>query len=103
MPAQTQWTNKRTGFKFKNKTTLYDGIRQVVLKEGRKASIKVTGQNMSFPTQLVQDGNVIVQLANTVGGCWQGCYDAPAQKNTGIKFTDKEAFVCNTGAAAATP
>jgi cysteine-rich repeat protein len=94
IPAGDPWSRQRNGFNFKTRSGEYDGIRKAQLKDRRKAKIKFMGTDMDFPARIEQQDQVIVQLGNSEGSCWQGCYAAPAKKNNGLKFVDKESFAC---------
>jgi hypothetical protein len=89
------WSEKPTGFKYKDKDNSPNGPQQILLKAGLagKAKIIVKGRGSDLdvpPLPLAQP--VTVQLVNTDGVCWEAVYSAPAIKNEGGpkgKFKDK--------------
>jgi cysteine-rich repeat protein len=86
------WQAKKTGFKYKNKLQLPNGIQQMIFKAGidGKAQIQVKGggDNFQMPTPPLTQP-VRVQLKASNGICWEATYSAPAQKNIPGMFKDK--------------
>jgi hypothetical protein len=77
-----------------------DGISRIALRANHGPGFKLrlqiqgVGANLPVPTpngqHLVgQDPDVIVQLINTDGACWQGLYTIPAVTDRPQKFKDK--------------
>ena len=93
--AQPCWTDKPTGFKFKNRDgSSSAGIQQILLKEGaaEKAKIIVKGKggNLFLPTLPVAQP-VTIQLLNSNGTCWEAIYSTPKTNTAGPpgKFSAK--------------
>lgn len=92
------WKGNNKGFRFKNLLAADGEVQQVVLKAGfsdrAKLLVKARGIILNFPMPpsasqfLRQDPAVTVQLVNSVGGCWQATYSAPAQRNDTANFKD---------------
>jgi hypothetical protein len=88
------WSEKSTGFKYKDKAATPDGITHVTLKAGiaGKAKILVKGKGVNLPmpsplTAITQP--VTVQLQSSGGICWEAIYSAPPTKQTAEQFKDK--------------
>lgn len=96
IPAGANWEATSTrGFKYKDKLGVNDGISQLVVREGAidraKVSLTAKGANLAFggTLPLAQDTQVLVQLHNSDGTCWQSEFAAPASKNLSDEFKDK--------------
>ncbi len=78
------WSDKPTGFKYKDKDLTPHGLQQILLKEGlvEKAKIIVKGKglNLDMPSMPVTQP-LTVQLRNGAGVCWEAVYSSPAIKN----------------------
>lgn len=88
------WSAIGSGFKYKDPRAANAGIKNVLLKSGQvgKAKIVVKGKDahLDIPTlPLSQDPQIIVQLKNQVGVCWEARYGPPATKNENGQFKDK--------------
>ncbi len=88
------WTAVGKGFKFKDPTATNHGISGVLLKFGEdgKAKIIVKGRDAALGAPslpLAQDPQIVVQLKNEVGICWESTYSAPTIKNETGNFKDK--------------
>jgi hypothetical protein len=90
------WTVKKTGFKYKDKDALSEGIQQIVLKSGvaeaAKIVVKGKGAALAMPPLFPLAQPLTVQLRNTDGVCWEATYSAPATKNIAgppARFKDK--------------
>ncbi len=91
VPAGTDWNDRKKGFTFKSKTGV-GGITSIKLKAGEagKSKIVVTGKEVALPTlPLAQEPEVVVQLSNSDGQCWQSTFTT-AQKNDAAKFRAKQ-------------
>jgi cysteine-rich repeat protein len=87
------WKENAKGFQYKDKEASPDGVTQLQLKEGLvdgKAQIQVKekGSNIDFPS-LPLALPVRVQLKNANGVCWETIHGAPAAKNDGAQYKDK--------------
>jgi cysteine-rich repeat protein len=82
-----------SGFKYKDKQLLPDGIQQLTLKQGAdgKAKIQLTarGTPLALPGLATVTQPVRVQLRNLDGLCWEAVYSAPASVHTSTVFKDK--------------
>lgn len=81
--AKPCWKSTKVGFKFKDPDTSNAGLKTITLKgkESGKSKIVVVGKGEALPYEsaapllpLAQDPEVIVQLANSDGFCWQSEY-----------------------------
>jgi cysteine-rich repeat protein len=94
--AESCWTALGDrGFRFRDASNRFDGIRSIVLKPGdagkAKIIVKGKGENLGLPSlPLAQDSNVTVQLKRTDDDtiCWGADYSAPAL-NEPDRFRDK--------------
>lgn len=86
------------GFKYTNSTGHPDGVTRVRLRAGSgdaKILVKAIGVGQpafepADPNNLIsQDPNVIVQLRNDDGICWEAVYPGPAQRSDGGQFKDR--------------
>ena len=88
------WAAQGTsGFKYKDKELLPDGIQQMKLKQGAdgKAQIQLTarGVPLGIPDLTTVNQPVRLQLRNLDGLCWEGVFSAPATVHTSTSFKDK--------------
>jgi cysteine-rich repeat protein len=88
------WKANAKGFQYKNKLGTPEGVTQLALKEGLvagKAQIQVKGKgdNLDLPAVLSITQPVVVQLKNSNNVCWETIHCAPASKNDGVQFKDK--------------
>jgi hypothetical protein len=89
------WTDKPTGFLYKDKDLTPDGLSQILLKQGEdgKAKIIVKGKGLDLPMPDLSQlhSPVTVQLRRANGGeCWGAVYSfPPATKNDATTFKDK--------------
>jgi hypothetical protein len=89
------WTDRPTGFSYKDKDLTPDGLAQILLKQGvdGKAQIIVKGKGADLPMPDLSTlaSPVTVQLRRTDGGgCWGAVYSfPPASKNDATTFKDK--------------
>ncbi len=89
------WTDKRTGFDYKDNDFTPNGIQKMTLREGlapgkAKIIVKGRGANLPMPALGSLTGPVDVQLRRSTGGlCFGATYSAPFQKNDGVTFKDK--------------
>ena len=66
----------RNEFRYANDAGTPDGLRRVVLKEGR-ARIRVNGMGVNLPLPslpFVKDPRVVAQLNAANGLCWEATY-----------------------------
>ena len=83
------------GFGYKNKEGNAAGVTGVTLKAGNgKASIALKGKggSLQLPLPITDMSTVTVQLLKDVDSgseCWEAVFEAPAGKNTPLKFSDK--------------
>jgi hypothetical protein len=88
------WSVIDSGFKYKDPSAANAGIKNVLLKSGAagKAKIVVKGKDANLDTPslpLAQDAQIVVQLKNQAGVCWEARYSPPATKNEAGQFKDK--------------
>ena len=85
-PAGPQWTAKPSGFRFAGGGVAGD-LEQ--LKIGTKRRIKLAARAREIPAlPLAQESEVVVQLQNDLGRCWESRYAAPAKKSDDRRFFD---------------
>ena len=85
-PAGSQWTAKRNGFRFRGIGVPGD-LDQ--LKIGTKKRITLSAKGREIPSlPLAQASEVVVQLQNDLGRCWESRYPSPAKKNDDRRFSD---------------
>jgi len=90
-PAGERWKSTSKGFKYKSKDGAPEGIRSLKLKSGQSnAKLGVKGKDVA-PAQLPfgQSPEVVVEVQNRAGSCWQGLYGEPAKKNDENRFEAK--------------
>lgn len=82
-----------TGFRYVNKNVAGGGSLQLQLKEGvdGKARIQAKGKgaHLDVPVLAGLTPPVRVQLANTLGNCWEAVFSAPALRQTSTEFKDR--------------
>jgi hypothetical protein len=93
------WKAFNQGFKYKDRDATRDGVQSILLKGSigstAKLQVKAKGEELALPPPagleryFDQDPAVTIQLANSVGSCWQATYSAPAQRNQVGGFKDK--------------
>jgi hypothetical protein len=79
------------GFVYNDKGVTPDGYLKIALRArttGKgKITVRVAGLELPMPAlPLNQDPEVIVQLSNSEGGCWEAVYAGPSVENTSIQF-----------------
>ncbi|MCC6764288.1 MAG: hypothetical protein IT293_06465 [Deltaproteobacteria bacterium] len=97
IPPGSAWKEGSTGFKYKSKSALPDGITSVMLKEGvaGKAKIQVKGKGAALPMPMAGLGMLAtaltVQLSSSdaVATCWEAVYSEPFQSQSATLLTDK--------------
>jgi hypothetical protein len=87
------WSEKSTGYNYKDKELSPAGIMQIVLRQGLvagKAKVQVKGKGLPLPMPALPLVSLplTVQLHNADGECWQAVYGTPT-KNDGVQFTGK--------------
>jgi hypothetical protein len=90
IPAGAGWKAAAKGFRYRSASGARDGVRRLVLAAtGRgQASLQVEGRAMTLPTlPLAQDPQVVTQLVNSDGSCWEAAFSAPADRNDSTRFT----------------
>lgn len=93
VPAGTNWTATRKGFKYVDKSGTADGVQMVKLNRGDDGKARVTfaarGNAMNLPrAQPEQDDMMVAQLWNSAGSCWTSEFTAPASKRKSNVFAD---------------
>src|SRR5262249_53841656 len=88
------WTDKPTGYVYKNKAMTPHGIAQLQLSAGvdGKAKIQVKGKGSHLPMPPLASlvSPLTVQLRDAGGACWSAIYTfPPATKNDAAQFKDK--------------
>jgi cysteine-rich repeat protein len=82
-----------SGFKYKNKTLVPDGLQQLVLRAGAdgKAKIMLAGRGalLALPSVAGVAQPVTVQIQNGTGRCWEAVYSAPAQLASPTQLKDR--------------
>jgi hypothetical protein len=95
IPFGSAWTERRSGFKFKDSAGSAGGVRTVLLKAGadQKAKVIVRGKggNLDMPDLAALSSPLTVQLKRAGGAvCWGARYSfPPATRNTAAMFKDK--------------
>ncbi len=100
LPPNGAWKPNSKGFKYVDKTTVFDGVFKLQLKSGSagKAKVSFQARGLNINPALTpfdganfydQDGKVTVQLINGVGMCWSADLPLPALKNDVDRFKDK--------------
>ena len=88
------WQETAKGYSYTDHNGTAGGITKIVLEAGSEGQTKITvqgkGANLVLPAlPLFQEPEVVAQLVNSEGTCWEAHYSAPATKNTGGQFKDK--------------
>jgi cysteine-rich repeat protein len=87
------WRETPDGWKYKDSFGTPDGIRNLMLKQGLtpgKAFLLVRGKGTTLDTPTLPTTQAVrVQLANSIGNCWEAVYSAPSSKNTDTQYKDK--------------
>lgn len=95
IPAGSAWSEKSSGFKYRDPAGTSEGIQTVLLKEGvdekAKIIVKARGLGVDMPDLDMLTSPVTVQLRRAGGSvCWGAMYTfPPALKNTAAIFKDK--------------
>lgn len=85
------WKATSKGFKYKSKTTIPDGVKTLLLKEGAagKATIILKGKGELLPMpSLPLTLPATIQLQSDTGTCWESTFEAE-----GVKKSTPEVFV----------
>ncbi len=87
------WKATSKGFRYKDSLLLQDGIKVITLKSGGDGTAKIIlkgkGSNLDLPSlPLDQDQQVIAQIKNDTGACWEARFSGPAKKNDSDRFKD---------------
>jgi hypothetical protein len=88
------WSSSTMGFRYRDRNLSPDGLLKLVVKSGAAAESRVIaigrGPDLRVPGMpLSQDPDVVVQLVNGEGTCWEAAYAAPASRNTSDQFKDR--------------
>jgi hypothetical protein len=88
------WRAKPTGFQYRNKDALPDGITQLTLRAGAdgKASLQAKGAGLPLPMPALDliTGTLRVQLRNRASGlCWDTTFSQPFHKQTAEQLRDR--------------
>jgi hypothetical protein len=92
--AGTSWEASGAGFKYKDPSGSSSGITKMVIKPGEagKAKILVKGAGSFLDTPVLpldQNPEVVGQLSNDIGSCWEARFSPPTKKNESEMFKDK--------------
>jgi glucose/arabinose dehydrogenase len=94
-PAGVAWSDKSTGFKFRDPTGSSGGLQKILLKAGpdekAKIILRAKGLNLAMPNLGSLASALTVQLRRAGSSvCWGATYTfPPALKNTSELFKDK--------------
>jgi len=88
------WKSTKSGLKYGDPEARAAGVRTLRVKFGPplKTKVKVVARGSNAPAIALpfdQDNEVIVQLINSEGTCWETKYQAPARHNTDARFLDR--------------
>ncbi len=88
------WTDKPTGFRYKDRPATPDGLTQIILKANVAGKAKIIAKGKGFDLQMPGPLTsitqpVTVQMQSSTGICWEANYSAPAKKQTMDQFKDK--------------
>lgn len=95
IPAGSLWSEKNTGFRYRDPAGAAEGIQKILLKAGAdekaKIIVKGRGAGLDMPALDTLTSPVTVQLRRAGGSvCWGAVYSfPPALKNTSETFKDK--------------
>lgn len=80
------WTENRKGYRFTGAGApgTLDSLRI-----GTRGRITLKAKGREIPMLPLPAGDVIAQLSNDGGGCWEALYDAPPRKNDERRFSDR--------------
>ncbi len=86
------------GFAYRDKTAVFDGVKSMVLKLGRRhrmnIRVKAKGLNVPLPSPanasyfFEHESSVVVQLVNSDGICWESEFEPPVKANQSDRFAD---------------
>jgi hypothetical protein len=87
VPAGSAWRPIRSGFSYRDRFRLQDGVRRIRLRAGAagKASVFVMADGVNLPASplpLQQDTTVTVQLGNGTS-CWEAKYSTYRRSDAG--------------------
>ena len=86
-PPGTDWSVGSKGLRYKGSKSA-GFLERLRIRAG--SQLKLTAKARSIPAlPMSQDTNVIVQLHNDRGSCWESRYTAPAKKNDVRRFLDR--------------
>jgi hypothetical protein len=98
-PNGTWETVSTSGFQYKDKSAATSGFFKVQLKSGSDGDariiVKMRGAAIPLPAPATaslffqQDPDLVVQLVNSDGNCWEASYSMPADANTAERFKDR--------------
>jgi hypothetical protein len=100
LPPNGAWKSNNKGFKYKDNTLAFHGIKKIQLKAGAagKAKVDVQAKGLNLNPALVpfdgtrfydQDTKITAQLINSVGLCWSTELPVPGLKNAVDRFKDR--------------
>jgi hypothetical protein len=92
IPPGAEWKETGKGFNYKGSGADSDGVRKVKLKTGKdgKSRIRLAAKDLSLPAlPLGQDPEVVIQLHQSEGTCFESRFAAPAKRNDASTFKDK--------------
>ena len=93
--AKPCWSEKATGFKYKDGAGANGGIRTMLLKQGltdgaAKIIVKGKGAAVDMPALSALASPLTVQLANSDGECWTSTFSVPpATAHDAARFKDR--------------
>lgn len=81
LPASSKWEVTNYGYRFSDSTLAEDGMRMVQLRRGEdgRAAIRASGKGSALAMTslpLHQDSEVIAQLVNSAGACWESKFSS---------------------------
>ena len=69
------WKSVKRGFKYRNRDASIGGVKVMIFKSGDEGRSKIVlrgkGSNLNLLPPLPQDPEVVVQIKNQVGTCWE--------------------------------
>jgi hypothetical protein len=88
IPAGARWRDIAGGYRYNDPALLGDGIRRVVLREGRDGGARITidarGSNLGLAAvPLDQHSTVTMQLVRP-GACWESRYSTSLRNGNGV-------------------
>ena len=92
--ARSCWRGTNSGFRYTDRSLTPNGIQKLQLEAGvagrARINLKGKGALLRLPTlPFVQQSDVLVQLKNSAGQCWDAVYSAPASRNDAEGFLDQ--------------